>query len=89
MLFDGQRSDVIKGWRVDEGRMCMCIAEAAHKSATPTVDDKGMLQCLGREFVANADDTLSFDEHIASVRCCASGVDDVNIDECNDRIITA
>lgn len=67
----------------------MCIAEAAHKGATPTVDDKGMLQCLECEFIANAADTPSFDEYIASVRCCASGVDDVNIDKCDDCIITA
>lgn len=87
MFFDGQRSDFIKGRRIDEGRMRMGIAEAAHKSAAPTLDDKGTLQCLGCDFATNADDTLSFDEDITSVRCRASGIEDANVNKCNDIII--
>lgn len=89
MLFEGQRSDIIKGSRVYEGRMCMGIAEAAHESAAPTLDDKGTSQCLGCKFAANSDDTLSFDEDITSVRWCASGIEDIDVNECNDRIVTA
>lgn len=68
--------------------MRMGIAEATHESAAPTLDDKGALQCLGCEFAASADDTLSFDEDITSVRRCASGIEDANINKCNDSIIT-
>lgn len=67
----------------------MRIAEAAHQGATPTFDHNDTLQRLGREFTSNADDTLPFDEHIASIRCCTGGIEDVDVNKCNNRIIAA
>lgn len=69
--------------------MCMGIAEAAHECATPALDNRGTLQRLRCEFAANADDTFSLDEYIPSVRCCTSGIDDIDVNECNACIITA
>ena len=89
MLLSRHRSDGINGKRVDERSMRMGVAEAAHQSAAPTVNDKSALQRLRCEFFADADDTLSFDEYIPSVRCCAGGIQDIDVHERNDRIITA